>query len=77
MFETGAGAVVEHLAAARVELVAAAQVDWAGKAAIRYRAILEDALAAVSGLRAAAEETHRATERHRMAVDAARAGVGT
>lgn len=73
----GAGAVVDHLVAARAELVAAGQVDWAGKAAIRYRAILEAALVAVAGLRDAAEETHRAAARHQAAVDAARAGVGT
>ena len=75
--KSGAGAVVDHLAAARVELLAAGEVDWAGRTAIRYRAVLEAALVAVSGLRDAAEETHRASVRHQAAVDAARAGVGT
>lgn len=72
----GAGAVVDHLAAARAELVTAGQVDWAGKAADRYRAVLEAALVGLVGLREAAEETRRAAGRHHAAVDAACSGTG-
>lgn len=72
----GAGAVVDQLAAARAELLAAGKVDWAGKTADRYRAILDATLVAVAGLGEAADETHRASVRHQAAVDAARAGVG-
>lgn len=71
----GADAVVEHLIAARSELVATGQVDWAGKAADRYVAELEHSLAGLAGLRRAAEETHRAALRHQAAVDAARVGT--
>lgn len=73
----GAGAVVDLLAAARAELVVAGQVDWAGKAADRYRGVLDAALVALADLRAAADATERASARHQAAVDAARAGVGT
>ena len=70
-----ANAVVEYLIAARLELVAAGQVDWAGKAAEWYAADLGRSLAGLAGLRRAAEETHRAALRHQAAVDAA--GPGT
>ena len=73
----GAGAVVDHLAAARAELVAAGQVDWAGKAADRYRGLLDASLVALAGLRRAADATHRACVRHQAAVDAARTGTTT
>jgi hypothetical protein len=70
-----ADAIVEHVIAARSELVAAGEVDWAGKAADRYAAGLQRSLAGLSALRRAAEETHRAALRHQAAVDAARLGT--
>lgn len=72
-----AGAVVDHLAAARAELVVAGQVDWAGKAADRYRSVLDAALVALVDLRAAADATQWASVRHQAAVDAASAGADT
>jgi hypothetical protein len=73
----GAGAMADHLTAARAELVVAGQVDWAGKAADRYRSVLDAALLALVDLCAAADATQWASVRHQAAVDAARAGVGT
>ena len=71
----GANAVVEQIAAARYEIAAAGQVDWAGKAADRYAAIVQQGLAGLVGLRHAAEATHWAALRHEAAVEAARAGA--
>lgn len=67
--------VLEHLGAARAELVAAGGVEWTGQAAVAYDELVDAGLRAVAVLRYAAEDSWTAAARHDAAVRLAQAAA--
>jgi hypothetical protein len=65
--------VLEHLGAARAELVAAGAVEWTGRAALVYDDLVDAELRAVAVERRAAEDAWTAAVRHDAAVRLAQA----
>ena len=67
--------VVEHLGAARAELIAAGAVEWTGQAALAFHGVVDAELRAVAVLRHAADDAWTAAARHDAAVRLAQAAA--